>query len=203
MSTLIERRKAEWDSTMKSSISEAAVSVLNEYGFEGLRMDRVAEAAEVAKGTLYNYFKNKDELVLHVMEMKFEQIHQEFLKIKNNDSSPPDKIENIIGTMLSFMDDERALLVVITAAEGLSLPVRSSADVKREIVIKIIADIIGEGIKRGFFKKLNAIQTAKLIFGAIHASFHLKISSEDDRRSYKESRSDFIELFFSGLLTKP
>lgn len=201
MSTLIERRRAEWDSMMKSSISEAAVSVLNEYGFEGLRMDRVADAAEVAKGTLYNYFKNKDELVLNVMEMKFEPLHREFLKIQNSDDSPPDKIQDIIRFLLSFLEDEKALLVVITAAEGVSLPVRNSADAKREVVIKIIAGIIEEGTKKGFFKKWNAIQAAKLIYGAIHASFYIKIRGEDELRPYKGNPSDFIDLFFSGLLS--
>jgi AcrR family transcriptional regulator len=202
MGTLIEKRKAAWDSMMKSSISEAAISVLNEFGFDGLRMDRVAKAAEVAKGTLYNYFENKDELVLNVMEMKFEPIYRELLKIHNSESSPPDKIENIIRTLLSFLEDERALLIVITAAEGLSLAVKNSADTKREIVINLIAGITEEGIEQGFFRKINTIHFAKMIYGAIHATFHIKITDENNLQSYKENDSDIIELFFLGLLKK-
>jgi AcrR family transcriptional regulator len=202
MGTLIERRKAKWDSTMKNSISEAAVSLLNEYGFDGLTMDRVAKAAELAKGTLYNYFKNKDELVINLIEMRFEPIHQELLKIQNSDSSPPDKIKNIIRALLSFFEDESALMVIITTTEGLSLAVKNSADAKREIGLKIIARIIEEGFKKGFFRKFNGIQVAKMIFGAIHASFYIKNTGEDDLRLYKGNDSEIIELFFKGLMSK-
>ena len=71
MPTLAKKRKTEWDIMMKNAIFEATMAVLSEHGFEGLRMDRVAKAAEVSTGTLYNYFKNKDELLLHVMDSLF------------------------------------------------------------------------------------------------------------------------------------
>ena len=45
MSKPAEKRKAEWDQMMKQSIYEATMTVLNENGFDGLRMDRVAKAA--------------------------------------------------------------------------------------------------------------------------------------------------------------
>ena len=202
MSTLIKRRKAEWDLTMKSAISEAAISVFNEYGFHGLRMDRVADAADVAKGTLYNYFNNKDELLLYVMDMKFESIHQEFLNIHSSTVSPPDKLDLIIRTLLTFLEDERGLVIVVIDAEGLSLPVRNSAEAKRETLIKIIAGIIEGGIKNGFFRKFNVIQVAKLVYGAIHASFHIKIRGNDDIRSSEENLSDCMEIFFQDFYQK-
>ena len=85
MPTLAKKRKTEWDVMMKNAIFEATMAVLGEHGFEGLRMDRVAKAAEVSTGTLYNYFKNKDELLLHVLDTRFEPILQEFLKIIKRD----------------------------------------------------------------------------------------------------------------------
>ena len=44
------------------------MAVLRKYGVEGLRMDRVARAAEVAIGTLYNYVKDKDALIFNVVD---------------------------------------------------------------------------------------------------------------------------------------
>jgi AcrR family transcriptional regulator len=202
MSTLIERRKVEWDLTMKSSISEAALAVLNKYGFAGLKMARVADAADVAKGTLYNYFKNKDELLVYVMDMKFEAIYRSFLQIRDSRVSPPKKIEAIIREMLTFLEGERSLVLVIIDAEGLSLRVKNMANNKREEVIRIIAAIIEEGTKEGFFKKFDAIQMAKLIFGAIHAAFRIKIDREDKERTIDDEVSDCTNLFFSGIILK-
>lgn len=200
MSKLIARRKAEWNSMMKVSIAEVAVTVLNEYGINGLTMDRVAEAAEVAKGTLYNYFNNKDELVLSAMDIKFKSIRQELLDIQNSKSSPPEKMKNVIRSLLIFFKNERAFQVVINAAEGLSLPVRNHAAYIRETLIRIIAEIVEDGIKKRFFKKYNTLQVAKLIYSAAHSYFRIIIKDKNDLQSFDEVNSDFSELFFSGIL---
>lgn len=201
MSTIIERRRIDWDLTMKSAISEAVISVLKEYGFEGLKIARVANAAGVSKGTLYNYFKNKDDLLLYVMDMKFKLIHPKFFEIRDNSMTPPDKIERIIRELLIFFGDERGLILVVADAEGLSLPVKNSASAKSEALITIIAEIIEEGSKKGFFRQFDPIQVAKLIFGAINASIRIEISGEDNRKVTNDEVSDCIKFFFSGLVS--
>ena len=199
MDTLIESRKAKWNSMIKRSISEATISVFREYGFDGLNMKRVATTAEVASGTLYNYFKNKDELLLHVVDMKFESIHQELLRIQNADISPPVKIEYIIKSLLTFIADERGLVIVVIDYGGLSLPVRNSVNAKREIAIRIIAEIIEEGIENGFFKKFDAIQVAKSIYGTIYAASQITIGKKDGLRTIEETVANILNLIFSGL----
>jgi AcrR family transcriptional regulator len=56
MVRLSERRKELLNSMMQNAIHSAAVAVLTEHGIGGMTMDRVAEKAEVAKGSLYKYF---------------------------------------------------------------------------------------------------------------------------------------------------
>ena len=201
MSTLIERRRIEWDLTMKSSLAEAVISVLKEHGFTGLRMDRVASAADVAKGTLYNYFKNKDDLLVYVMDKKFELILPQLLEIRDSNMTPPDKIGSIIRELMKLLEDEQGLILAVADAEGLSLPVKNSANVKREVIVRIIAGIIEEGIQKRIFRKFDTIQVAKLIFAAIHAPFRIEINGEDNRRAINDEVSDCVNLFLSGLMS--
>ena len=71
MSLLTEKRRAASEELMQEGILSAATAVLGEVGFQALTMERVARAAGVAKGTLYNYFKDKDDLVGQVIEFAF------------------------------------------------------------------------------------------------------------------------------------
>jgi len=71
MDGLVQRRKAMAEEMMRSAIGEAASAVLASVGYAALTMDRVAEAAGVSKGTLYNYFQDKDALVLEVIDQAF------------------------------------------------------------------------------------------------------------------------------------
>lgn len=50
----------------REAIVQAATTLFQKHGFDGISMDRVAEAAEVSKRTLYNHFPSKEELFAHV-----------------------------------------------------------------------------------------------------------------------------------------
>ena len=57
MARFSKEQKAVLDQLMYKQICEAAIRVIVDYGIEQMTMDKVAENAGVAKGTLYNYFK--------------------------------------------------------------------------------------------------------------------------------------------------
>jgi len=61
------RRKEKEKEKRRSDIIDAAEVLFFEKGFDGVSMDDVAEKAELAKGTLYLYFKNKDSLFFAVV----------------------------------------------------------------------------------------------------------------------------------------
>lgn len=202
MPKLAKQRKSEWDSMMKNTIFEATMAVLTEHGFEGLRMDRVAKAAEVSTGTLYNYFKNKDELLLHVMDTIFEPIFQGFFKILKSNMAPPGKLEAFFREFLMSMQQHRSLVIIILSAEGLSLPIKNGTNEKRESTHTILADIIKEGIEQGFFRPFDPQQTAQLIFGALHGLVHSRIDADNEPLIVESDISECMDLFCSGLNTE-
>jgi len=202
MPTLAKKRKTEWDVMMKNAIFEATMAVLGEHGFEGLRMDRVAKAAEVSTGTLYNYFKNKDELLLHVLDTRFEPIRQEFLKIIKSNVSPPEKLEAFVREFLMSMQHHRSLVIIILSAERRSLPIKEGSNEKHRIVHTIIADILKEGIGQGIFRSFDTTRTAQLIFGAMRGLVQSRIDADNEPLIVESDITECMDLFFSGLNTK-
>ncbi|MDT8389004.1 MAG: TetR/AcrR family transcriptional regulator [Lentisphaeria bacterium] len=68
MSNLIDQRRAVTEQLVHQVIHEATAKILSEDGFSSLTMSRVAAEADVSKGTLYNYFPDKDALVIETLE---------------------------------------------------------------------------------------------------------------------------------------
>ena len=83
MPRLRKARKELLTTMMKESIFEATTSVLCEHGVDGTTMNRVAETAELAKSSLYDYFPSKDELLEFVsdrLQVPFLQVVEETLR---------------------------------------------------------------------------------------------------------------------------
>jgi len=68
MTGLREKKKSE----RKDRIFSAAVELFNEKGFSKTSMQDIADKADLAVGTLYNYFPSKNDLLLDIMQEKME-----------------------------------------------------------------------------------------------------------------------------------
>lgn len=70
MSGLRERQKAY----RHDRIIEAATRLFREQGYEAVKMEAIAEAAEVAIGTIYNYYRNKGDLLVAIVSLEVEEV---------------------------------------------------------------------------------------------------------------------------------
>ena len=74
MSTFVQKQRQIKEDAAKEVIYEAAVKVIARNRGEGLTMSEIADVAGIATGTLYNYFKNKDRLLIFVDQKLHETI---------------------------------------------------------------------------------------------------------------------------------
>jgi len=70
MSGLRERQKA----LRHDRILEAAARLFREHGYEDVKMEAIAAAAEVAIGTIYNYYQNKGDLLVAIVSLEVEEV---------------------------------------------------------------------------------------------------------------------------------
>jgi len=74
----IQERKEREKELRREEIIRAATKVFFEKGLQNATMDEIAEAAELSKGTLYLYYKSKEDLYLAVMNVGFDILHDMF-----------------------------------------------------------------------------------------------------------------------------
>ncbi|MEX0648428.1 MAG: TetR/AcrR family transcriptional regulator [Balneolaceae bacterium] len=96
-------RKERERAARKELIIDAAEQVISEQGFENATMDEIAERAEVGKGTLYLYFKNKAAIYLAICERGSRSLNQQMSKVLALDITGLEMVEKIGGTYLNFI----------------------------------------------------------------------------------------------------
>jgi len=152
-----------------SQIITAAEDVFTKKGFAEARMDDIAEETGLSKGTLYNYFKSKDDLIIAILDRIFQR---EFRAFEQNDLSTMSATETINLFADTVAKDIKLMLRLMPVAyEFLALAFRNKTVQKALKVyvnryMDILVPIIESGVDSGEFKEVNPQEVA-IAMGAI------------------------------------
>ena len=84
------------------AISSVALTVFRKRGYPGTRMSDIAEAAGIGKGTLYEYFKDKADILRFEFDRYFEHFSASLLSAIHEDSGPAEKLLALIDFTLGY-----------------------------------------------------------------------------------------------------
>lgn len=153
----------------KSQILNAAQEVFTRKGFDEARMDDIAEATGLSKGTLYLYFRSKADLIIAILDRIFERELVSLEKLKSEEGSATEALWRVTDT---FTRDIVALLQLIPIVYGfLALAFRNGV-VQRALkgylnrYLNGLIPIIQRGIDSGEFRQADAREVA-IAAGAI------------------------------------
>lgn len=150
-------------------IIQAATHVFASKGFYNSKVADIAKEADVADGTIYLYFKNKDDLLISIFETSIDGfIHSVETTIQDT-KNPIEKLHQFIRLHLALVQDNQDI------AQVLQIELRQSSKFMKEYAatrfreyLDVIAKIIEEGQQQELFKKeLNPMILKRAIFGAI------------------------------------
>ncbi|MBA7620523.1 Fatty acid metabolism regulator protein [subsurface metagenome] len=186
----------------KREILEAAQRVFAQKGFHQATIDEIAKEAELAKGTIYLYFKNKRELFYSLVEEKTEYLMNLIRKEAKKKEGPVEKLSAITRHQLGFYEANRDFFKIITS-ESSRFELGLKDELRKRIMdrylkyIDVVARVIEEGIKEGRFKALDAKKVAATLRGIIDAlAFQWMLSKE--KESLVSNAPLIMELFLSG-----
>src|SRR5215208_2450328 len=151
------------------AILRAAIKVFARSGFFNAKVQDVAKEAGVADGTVYLYFKNKDDILVSIFNHVTEHALNQGRVTLGEIEDPVEKLKRIVESHLEMYARDRDLAVVF------QVELRSSTKFMEQFsatkvtdYLDLISSVIAEGQKHGVFRKdLNAKLTAKFLFGAL------------------------------------
>lgn len=198
LARLIERCKGLVASAMKDGIYEAAVAVLAEHGFEGLTMDRVAEAAGIAKGSLYNYFRNKQELVAFVFDKTTEPARQAVDQVLHQPLSAVAKLESILRVCFEHFATQRGMFDFLFKDPATRRLIDSSEGTGRAQMLGKFHAVLQQGVEQGVFRPVNLDRTAEFLLGAVISTIEQEMVL-GQRRPVEQSVATLLDVFLHGL----
>jgi AcrR family transcriptional regulator len=133
-------------------ILTAATRLFARQRFHEVRMEDIAAAAEVGKGTLYRYFKDKEELYAALLDQAAEQMSQRLRECAAMAGDPRMKLEAIVAAYLHYFGEHPHLFDLIQRAEVLSRPDREIRWLQtRQESIELVQRVLEEGQCAGAF----------------------------------------------------
>lgn len=205
----IQERKERERERRRQQIIVAAKRVFSEKGFNKATMEDIAKEAELSPGTLYLYFKNKDELYasLSLRILQYLMIRLEHVNA-NTDMEPMEKTRALIDAMFDVYDFDPQVIINMfhlqssETLKNLSPKLLSEIEELSRKSLGVIASIFEEGIKQGIFIEKHPVALADT-FWAMFSGVILWESSkkiiDDDKDYLKKTLKIGFEIFLRGL----
>lgn len=152
-----------------SRILDAALRIFAVKGFHEAKISEIAEAAGVADGTIYRYFKNKDDLLTSLLHTKLQGISQglcgELAGIGNANA----RLRHVIAYHLRLAEQDPAVVSFVTSeVRHTTKAAHQAAKAQLQGYIAQWARVIDEGKAVGTFRGDLATETVQhLLFGAL------------------------------------
>lgn len=194
MARLMEERKH----LMKNGIYEAAVGILTRHGYEATTMDRVAQEAGVAKGSLYNYFPNKVELLRFVHEKAVEPMRRNAREILATDMPATAKIESMLRAWFMYIDEHRGLFNFVFNDYAVQKVLQRQHGLAQADAVRNLGRVIEQGIEEGAFRKIDANRVAEFLFGAVRQMCDRQLAAKDVG-PVREMVKALVDLFLHGV----
>ena len=137
----------------RNDIACACKELLLEYGIRNITISQIAQTANIGKGTVYEYFENKEDIVFEIMTVFIAEYEKKLSEIVTEDLGSKKKLFHFL--YLSFEDEESRRQLVLYR-EFLSVSMTSGTEEMilfnrqcREKFSDILGEILQEGIEQG------------------------------------------------------
>jgi len=187
----------------REAILRAATRVFARNGYFNSKVADIASAAGVADGTVYLYFKSKEEILHSIFDRSVDQAVADARQELENLDDPREKLRRIALLHLERLGADRDLAIVF------QVELRGSTKFMEEFsaagfaeYLALIRSTFEEGQRTGQFRKeLNAKVMAKILFGALDEMATNWIIS---KRRYKLApmADQVLDIFLNGVATK-
>ncbi len=190
----------------RESILAAAETVMTTHGIHGLSIDLIANETQLAKGTIYLYFKSKEE-ILSILSMKARKLlFKEFQKIEKSDATPIEQLKDLIKENYAFYKKEPLYYDLVSLYEVNNTlteteEMHESGQEIADLIIKIAVRAKEEGTLN---PNINPLYFSFCIWGMTVGVFQLikvrgALMNEKMNVSEEDLLNTFLETFENGI----
>ena len=198
-----KRKQREYEARRQEILS-AAEGLFSKNGFFKTSMAEIATAAQFAMGTVYRFFKSKEEIYISIVEAKVEELAGLLDEAITKEKTASDKINAFIQVKLEYADRNRDFFrIYVSEWSGFEWTIKSAFGERvwklYMAQVDLVADLIRQGIRRKEFRKIDPKDAAFALHGMLNSTMHVWILQAKPSGSLVDKRDLISALFLSGV----
>lgn len=155
----VQERRAKERELRRSAILDAAKALYEQYGIDGVSMDRIAHEAELAKGTIYLYFKSREELMMALIAGEMDHLLQALERVAASKRVPRQQLLDAVkafyelsqGSQFFYRVISQVNITHVVGKDHAPSAVAEHFAQQNDRMFKVILGIIERGVERGDF----------------------------------------------------
>lgn len=200
----ISRRERE-KSRQRQDVLDTALALFSERGYHNVTMHEIAAQAEFAIGTLYKFFRNKEDLYKALMLQKAEEFHETILKAIDEPEDEMQKLRNYVKTKGElFRAHLPAIRLYFSETHGESFDLMAGLDSeirkRRAIIQENIASVFASGIRKKRFRKIADPHALAVALDGITTAFLFQWLESPELHPYPEDPDVILNILYKGLV---
>lgn len=181
---------------MRQAIVRAAEAVFSRADFHEVLTDDIAAEAGIGKGTLYRYFRSKEELYLAAIGEGLEALHATVKNVLSQDTPLQETLRRLVHTLIDYFWHKRDFFVLMHRLEPkLKARERAAWQARRAEIVDMLRRMIDRAIATGEVGQIHSRLAAEALLGMIRGVCVYRADS--DRPN--ELAETVLRLFLLGL----
>ncbi|MBP2675318.1 MAG: transcriptional regulator, TetR family [Deltaproteobacteria bacterium] len=188
----------------RNRILQAAIEVFSRKGFFNSKVSEIARASGVADGTIYLYFKNKDDLLISLFEEKMGEVVADVRQKIQGGGNALDRLKIFIENHMGLLDCEAGLIEVLQVELRQSSKfLKDYTPVKFFEYLDVLSGILEAGKEEGVFRPdLNVGVARRVVFGAMDELSRTFILSKRQKFHPSVTAGEVFQLIAEGFCVR-
>lgn len=196
----------KYKNLMRSAILQTAEKVFARHGYFSTTIKLIADEAGVAIGSIYQYFKNKDDLYGTLLEEKIKELLAFLTTALHKAPTGSNRLNVLIESIIEFFVNNVAFFNIYAAEhDALDLKLHSSLFVRyfkyRQDFLNLIKAEVEAAIRQGTLQKHDPELIAEALMGIMHNIIRHKFLS-GEKLTVPELTNFITEVFYQGFGSK-
>lgn len=184
----------------KEEIIAAARELLAQYGYDGLSIRELAQRCGLATATIYHHFRDKEDILLHVLKHDIVAMHKRAMAIATSDQETLDKLRTLIrGHAHMLLENKMAVMTTPRRIKLMEKALPLFIEHVLPLLLEPIELVIQQGIRQGVFRPIDTRLSAFSLIGMLqtHSSMCMVLETQDLTEAIVDHITD---IFVHGII---
>jgi len=183
----------------RKTILKVSKALFSRFGLVKTTVDEIAKLARIGKGTIYHYFKSKEDIFAEVIQKESNTLQDKIQQALNKENTPQGKLAAFIKTRFRHLKELTNYYSALT--DDYLQHYVFIEEARREYLereIQIVRDLLDEGVEKGVFKIKDTKLAAESII-LLLKGLEYPWTVEKDVLDLERSANQFMHILFKGI----